>query len=76
MDSLPQVPEECPKEVADLIDECLVSTPKRRPTAKQLFEALKGIKLQGTASSPSDAAAARIDAELPSKNVVGDGPPE
>ena len=76
MDSLPQVPEECPTEVADLIDACLVSTPESRPPAKQLFESLKTIKLQSTASSPSNAAAARIDAELPSKNVVGDGPPE
>lgn len=35
-----QVPEECPQAVSDLIDACLISTGKLRPTARQVFDRL------------------------------------
>ena len=36
-----RVPEECPQEVADLIQRCKAVDPQQRPSAKQAFEILR-----------------------------------
>jgi hypothetical protein len=35
------VPEECPQEIADLIQQCKLVEPKQRPSAKEVFEVLR-----------------------------------
>lgn len=35
-----RVPEECPQEIADLIDSCLLTDPKLRPTAQEALDVL------------------------------------
>ncbi|DBA77294.1 TPA: hypothetical protein ACH3X2_000816 [Trebouxia sp. C0005] len=35
------VPEECPQEIADLIQQCKLVDPKQRPSAKEVFEILR-----------------------------------
>ena len=37
----PQVPEQCPQEIADLIHDCLRSRALERPTIKQAFTRIK-----------------------------------
>jgi serine/threonine protein kinase len=39
----PQVPEECPQEVDDLINRCIQPNPAERPTARELVQLLEGI---------------------------------
>lgn len=36
-----RVPSECPQKVADLIKECMAEDPRQRPTAQQVYQALK-----------------------------------
>lgn len=36
-----RVPEECPQEIADLIQRCKLVDPKQRPSAKEVFEVLR-----------------------------------
>jgi len=45
---LPQVPQECPQEVSDLMLQCTASDPKARPTTEELVQRLG--KLAATAS--------------------------
>lgn len=35
------MPEECPQEIADLIQRCKLVDPKQRPSAKEVFEVLR-----------------------------------
>ena len=35
------MPEECPQEIADLIQQCKLVEPKQRPSAKEVFEILR-----------------------------------
>ena len=36
-----RVPEECPLEIANLIQQCKLVDPKQRPSAREVFEVLK-----------------------------------
>lgn len=36
-----RVPEECPQEIANLIQQCKAVDPKQRPSARDVFEVLK-----------------------------------
>ncbi len=36
-----QVPRQCPREMADLIHDCMKQRPEDRPTAKEIFNILK-----------------------------------
>ena len=36
-----RVPEECPQEIADLIQQCKLVEPKQRPSAKEVFEIIR-----------------------------------
>ena len=39
-----RVPEECPREVADVITSCLDENPTNRPTARQIVDRLGGLR--------------------------------
>lgn len=43
-----RVPEECPPEVAELIDDCLQPDPKARPTAKEVVKRIQRIHLSSS----------------------------
>lgn len=49
----PKVPEECPREVLDLIDRCCSVDPAKRPSAKEIVQLLEGMP----AGTPSKAEA-------------------
>lgn len=44
---LPDVPGECPQEVADLIGRCMALDPRQRPTAKQCMRELEELSRRG-----------------------------
>ena len=52
-----QVPEECPQEVADVIDSCLLSDSEQRPSAKDVYNALRTLVSPTLAPSVSLAVA-------------------
>lgn len=47
-----QAPEECPAEIEQLIDSCLATDPKDRPTAKQAFDIISACSPHLAAPSP------------------------
>ena len=55
-----RVPDECPADVAALIDACRARDPAQRPTAKDVYE-----RLRATPGPAAAAAAARVSASTP-----------
>lgn len=38
---LPRAPRDCPREVADVLEECIAQDPQRRPSAEQVLARLQ-----------------------------------
>lgn len=53
-----RVPEECSQEVAALIDRCLALVPSQRPSAKEVYLAIKASPAAGTVGQQAQQAAA------------------
>ena len=54
-----RVPDDCPQAISDLVEDCLVGDPARRPTARQVLERLLLAEARGSPVTDAGAAPQR-----------------